>query len=111
MNIELKEPESPEDVILLAVLASARGKFDLGDVAVTNGVMENFRQPFVILCLTRHRLGDWGALDDEDKEANDNALHGRERLLSAYLAPNGEKLYVITEWDRKLTTVLMPDEY
>lgn len=111
LELEIKEPECPEDVVVLAKLGHVHGKFELGNVHVTHGVMENFQQPFVILCLTKHRLGNWGEVDEEDQKTNDQALKHGERILSAYTAANGEKLWVITEWDRKLTTVLMPDEY
>jgi len=111
LEIELKEPECGAEVAFLAAVSTMRAKFDFGEVTATRGVMENFRQPFVILCLARHRMGDWGDLDDEDKRMNDLSLTCKGRLLSAYHAPNGEKLYVITEAQHSVTTVLMPDEY
>jgi len=61
--------------------------------------------------LARHASGDWGDLDAEDWTANDRALPGDERLLSAYRLPNGERLWIITEADRSATTLLLPDEY
>jgi len=109
--IELDEPKNEKDVRTMAAISSGQGKFELGDVCVTRGITENFTQAFVILCITRHTLGDWGDLDEEDKESNNLALIGEERILSAYKSTEGKKLYVSTEWDRKLTTVLMPDEY
>lgn len=111
IEIEINEPTTQEEVIKLAGIASMFGKFDLGDVSITQGVRENFGAPFVVFCLTRHRLGEWGSLDEEDRQMNDRALTDGDRILSAYFAPNGEKLYVITEHDRSSTTVLMPDEY
>ncbi len=34
------------------------------------------------------------------------------RVLSAYTLPNtGTKVWLITEWDRSLTTLLLPEEY
>jgi hypothetical protein len=47
----------------------------------------------------------------EDAEANDNALVDGERLLSAYRTSLGVKLWVITEADRSVTTILLPEEY
>lgn len=111
IEIEIEEPTTHEEVVKLATLAAIAGKVDLGDVCITRGVRENFASTFVVFCLTRHRLGDWGSLDDEDKQTNNRALTDGNRILSAYFAPNGEKLYVITERGRTSTTVLMPDEY
>lgn len=62
--------------------------------------------------LSRHERGDWGDLDAEDKATNERAVRDGNRILSAYTLPRtGEKVWVITEWDRSATTVLLPDEY
>ena len=51
-------------------------------------------------------------MDKEDWTANEQALLDGARLLSAYALPQtGEKVWVITEWDRSATTILRPDEY
>lgn len=62
--------------------------------------------------LVRHANGDWGNLCDEDKQANDHAvIPGNDlRVLSKYDV-NGQDVYVITEWDRSVTTLLLPSEY
>jgi hypothetical protein len=62
-------------------------------------------------CLARHVTGDWGELEDEDRAANEAAVAEGTRLLSAYTVASGEKLWVITEWDRSVTTFLLPEEY
>jgi len=60
----------------------------------------------------RHLSGDWGTVDKDDWRANDRALREGTRLLSAYELPHtGEKVWVITEWDRSATTILLPSEY
>jgi len=61
--------------------------------------------------LQRHVAGDWGELDEEDKKANDGALQTGERLLSAYQSATGTKFWIITEADRSVTTVLLPEDY
>ena len=69
---------------------------------------------FVRTCLNRHANCDWGDVDSEDKQTNDQALKDGSRLFSAYKAPAGspeEKVWVITEWDRSVTTVLFPSDY
>ena len=47
----------------------------------------------------------------EDWAANDRALTDGDRLLSSYLTDGGTKVWIITEWDRSITTVLLPEEY
>ncbi len=62
--------------------------------------------------LHRHHCGDWGEeLCAEDKAANEQALKDGSRLLSCYRTPAGDRLYIITEWNRSMTTILLPDEY
>ena len=38
-------------------------------------------------------------------------LEGTRRLWAHELRRTGEKVWVITEWNRSATTVLMPSEY
>lgn len=68
-------------------------------------------QALVLMALAQHQQGNWGQLDEEDKALNDAALaSGEDRILSAYTI-DGKKVWIITEWDRSVTTVLFPDEY
>ncbi|WP_458737152.1 DUF6094 domain-containing protein [Pseudomonas chlororaphis] len=61
----------------------------------------------------RHLAGDWGELCDEDKQANQQALKCGDRLFSAYDISAGDetRLWIITEADRSVTTVLLPEDY
>jgi len=66
--------------------------------------------------LDRHIQGDWGEVNAEDKQLNDQALVDGSRLLSAYRTLKGERLWIITEatddsGKRAVTTILRPDEY
>ena len=54
---------------------------------------------------------DLGAVGTEDWAAIDSALADGDRFLSAYLTDSGTKVWIITEWDRSATTVLLPEEY
>ena len=60
--------------------------------------------------LFRHLTGDWGELDEFDRQQNDLAVRDGSRILSAYQTPAG-KLWIITEANRAATTLLLPDEY
>lgn len=87
--------------------------FELGRVVATPGALDTLRQAGVdpLALLARHVTGDWGQLPEEDVEANREALAQGFRLLSAYPLETGERLWIITEWDRSATTILRPDEY
>jgi len=62
--------------------------------------------------LTRHFMGDWGDCDEEDRAANDWACKNGERVLSVYhAAESGVTFWIITEADRSVTTILLPEEY
>jgi hypothetical protein len=60
--------------------------------------------------LVRHQRGDWGDVGPEDRRANDRDLRQGGRLLNAY-GVGDSRLWVITEADRSVTTMLLPEEY
>ena len=83
--------------------------FPLGTVYATPGALALGID--LAAYLRRHHCGDWGdELCREDKEANEAALRDGTRLLSRYSTPGGS-IYIITEWDRSATTLLLPEEY
>jgi len=86
--------------------------FKFGDVVATPGALAHCKAHAInpLLLLGRHIGGDWGDLDAADVLANVHAVQHDERILSAYML-HGEKLYVITEWDRTVTTLLLASEY
>ncbi|WP_018988626.1 hypothetical protein [Aromatoleum toluclasticum] len=99
----------------LAVLnLVSQPRFPAGHVVMTIGVDALVRQgrlnpaPY----LRRHLSGDWGDLDEGDRRLNDAALEsGEDRLFSSYRVAPDLKLWIITEWDRSVTTLLLPSEY
>jgi hypothetical protein len=85
-------------------------RFPLGKVYATPGAIA--LSVDLTAYLRRHHCGDWGdELCAEDKEANEQSLEHGTRLLSCYRTPAGDRLYIITEWDRSMTTILLPEEY
>ncbi|WP_321897052.1 hypothetical protein [Burkholderia cepacia] len=89
-------------------------RFLPGQVVMTCGVDELVQQGRLnpVVYLRRHLCGDWGDLDDSDRRQNDVALKsGADRLFSAYEVTPDLKLWIITEWDRSVTTLLLPSEY
>ncbi|OJW95852.1 hypothetical protein [uncultured Aquimonas sp.] len=99
----------------LAVLnVASQARFAPGHLVMTCGIDALVRQgrfnPTPYLC--RHLSGDWGDLDDSDRRQNDAALRsGEDRLFSSYQVAPDLKLWIITEWDRSVTTLLLPSEY
>jgi hypothetical protein len=60
--------------------------------------------------IARHAAGDWGELCAFDRRQNEIALRDGYRVLSSY--PVGrECVWIITEADRSVTTILLPEEY
>lgn len=86
-------------------------KFELGQTLVTPGAYEALNLKDAADCLVRHASGDWGDMSEEDKAYNEEALVTGDRILSSYRDSNGIKFWIITEWDRSTTTILLPDEY
>jgi len=67
------------------------------------------------LCIYRSMCprakGDWGNLCPQAKEQNELTLNDGSRLLSAYEHWKLPKIWIITEANRSVTTVLFPDDY
>jgi hypothetical protein len=61
--------------------------------------------------LLRHLNGDWGDLSPEDRAENELSVREGYRVLSSYLLSTGQKIWLITEASRELTTFLRPDQY
>lgn len=89
------------------------GKFELGQLVMTPGADLAMRSAHQVPpeFLLRHLHGDWGDLCAEDRRENERALRVGSRLLSTYRTRTDDKLWVITEWDRSATTLLLPEEY
>lgn len=89
----------------------AKPKFALGQVCATPGALTTLATLEIATGLLRHQRGDWGDLCQEDIDENERSLREGSRLLSAYQLAGGVKFWIITEWDRSVTTVLLPSEY
>ena len=85
--------------------------FRLGRIVATPNALQSITQDDILLGIQRHQAGDWGNLTEEDRMANDQALVQGTRIVSAYNAGNGTRFWIITEADRSVTTVLLPEDY
>jgi hypothetical protein len=88
-------------------------KFQLGKIVATPGAIECLQvsgqdgSEFI----RRHVQGDFGKLDADDVQTNLEAISYGGRVFSAYTTLNGRDIWVITEADRSVTTLLLPDDY
>lgn len=89
--------------------------FATGQLCTTPAAMATFSHEEMHACLNRHIACDWGDLDAHDIRANNRALKDGSRLLSAYVFGKGSEsertLWIITEADRSVTTLLLPSDY
>lgn len=93
----------------------------LGQICMTLGVQEALAgRPFYANeLLQRHRSGDWGCISLTDRKENLAGLQNGWRIMSAYpidplqpCAGHGDNtIWIITEADRSVTTLLLPSEY
>ena len=91
-------------------------KFSLGQLVMTRGVHSKIKEDVdfavgVLDAFERYRNCDWGDLCSEDKAENEKSLRNGERIFAPYNIGNEKKLWIITEWDRSVTTLLLPEEY
>jgi hypothetical protein len=82
-------------------------KFLFGRTVATPNALNQIPNDEILNALARHVRGDWGTLDAEDWKSNERALTEGNRLLSAYDSKQGIRFWIITEWDRSVTTVLL----
>jgi hypothetical protein len=94
-------------------------KFRPGQIVATPGAaaaIEQAGQSWMDFVF-RHLVGDWGDVCPDDAKANDEACRyenepdKRGRILSSYMTRNNVRLWVISEHDRSVTTLLLPSEY
>jgi hypothetical protein len=88
-------------------------QFHLGQIVATPAALEALKragqEPSFFL--EKHAQGDWGDVCEEDQELNDQALQEGGRLVSMFMTLGGDALLLITEADRSVTTILLPEEY
>lgn len=91
-------------------------KFKLGQVVITKGVNARIAESidfskFFLESIARYRNCDWGGICNEDRKMNDSAVKNNDdRIVARYNNPHGD-IYMITEWDRSVTTILFVHEY
>lgn len=87
------------------------GLFRFGEVRITAAADQALSEEDVVHAFCRHLRGDWGDLCSEDKARNEEALVEGLRLFSRYVTKEEIVFYIITEWNRSCTTILLPQDY
>jgi hypothetical protein len=88
--------------------------FPLGQIVATPGALAALGKAgqTPLDFLSRHVCGDWGELSEDDRKENQLSLKRGFRLLSSYrTSADDTRVWVITEADRSVTTILLPEEY
>ena len=92
------------------VIAIARPKFVVGQIVITANAQTTLDPSDVQQGLSRHISCDWGDICSEDAQSNNHAVKHGGRLLSVY-GEKDQRFWIITECDRSVTTILMPQDY
>ena len=98
---------------MLPTLSTTQPRFPLGELVATPGALQALADAVQIPSefLRRHVSGDWGDLCTADAQENEASLTNGNRIFSVYHTALGDKLYIITECDRSVTTLLLAGEY
>ncbi|WP_070106342.1 hypothetical protein [Burkholderia plantarii] len=102
-----------EYVVDLPSIHHTGPRFKLGRIFTTPAALAACATAQVSMfdLLLRHVRGDWGDLSEPDRLQNEQALEAGLALLSSYALPDRATIWVITEWDRSITTLLTPSDY
>ena len=92
---------------------TSAARFSLGRLVATPGAFHALKDASQdpARLVARHVTGDWGDLDEHDRRENEFSAASGFRILSAYTLPTGTRIWIITEADRSVTTLLLPSEY
>jgi hypothetical protein len=94
------------------LVALFQGLFPLGFVCATPQAEMCLGQDTIRAALARHARGDWGELDVEDWQSNEESLALGSQLISYYRAEGTETPFlIITDAERSVTAVLLPPEF
>jgi len=95
----------------MSVEAYSIAKFRLGRIVSTPNALSRLTEEDILMGIKRHQAGDWGDVTENSRQANERALIEHTRLLSVYHDAKGMRFWLITEADRSVTTVLLPEDY
>ncbi|MFO0979123.1 MAG: hypothetical protein U0996_22120 [Planctomycetaceae bacterium] len=85
--------------------------FALGQIVITRHAQNVLTNRDLNEALIRHLEGDWGQVCESDRQLNDSAIRNGGRIMSEYCSSSGVRFWIITEYDRSVTTILLPCDY
>lgn len=85
--------------------------FALGQIVITRHAQNALSSRDLNEALIRHLEGDWGQVCESDRQLNDSAIQDGGRIMSEYCSGSGVRFWIITEYDRSVTTILLPSDY
>jgi hypothetical protein len=97
-----------DTIIITPVLPAT--KFPAGQILITHNAADRIPPTEVARGLSRHLAGDWGELDPEDIQSNEDALLDGGRLLSAH-GDGEDRFWIVSDRDRSVTTILLPQDH
>lgn len=96
---------------MITIIPTSKSKFPLGHVVATPTALKLLTSREISEGLKRHANCDWGdAISDESAECNAEALGNGDRVMSAF-GQGRKRFWIITEADRSVTTILIPEDY
>lgn len=92
---------------------SAAPLFDGGQIVATPNALSKVCPEAIKIGLDFHFRGGWGLVTEDTAEQNNLSVAGdaQAMILSIFEANDSIRFWIITEWDRSVTTVLMPEDY
>lgn len=112
MNKKSNTPAADAASLSPTSVLQKRPLFKMGALVATPGALDLLDRTGTNASsiLTRHQYGDFGSICAEDTQSNVDAITHGLRVFSAYDIGKA-RLWVITEADRSVTTLLLPSEY
>ena len=118
---------APASTTTSPIIYSNAARFSMGQIVATPGALQLLQETgfSAAALISRHVHGSWGDLCEEDRAENEFAVSRRLRRLSCYRLVDAERLaatprdkrsslptlWIITEADRSVTTLLLPSDY
>ena len=87
----------PSANVTIQIDVKCEPRFQLGKVCITANAANAVPPNEVSQAVARHAAGDWGMLDEHDRQENERALGTCGRLVSVHQASNGNRFWVITD--------------
>jgi len=87
-----------------------RGLFAIGRLVVSMNALSAISAKDAFTAMRRHAAGDWGECGPEDWQKNEVSLKEGFRLRSVYRSSEEVEFWIVTEADRRWTTILLPED-